>query len=184
MRIAVFGAGGVGGFFGARLLRSGQEVLFIARGSHLEAIRANGLRLEGPDGHVLVNPTTATNRSDEVGPVDAVLVAVKAWQVEEAAKAMKPLIGETTIVIPFQNGVEAPGQLARVLGREHVIAGLCILISYIKRPGVIQHVGGAPYVALGELDNKKTERVLALRRLIEEAGGVRGSRRYSGRDVE
>src|SRR5215510_7106081 len=106
MRVAIFGTGGVGGYFGARLAASGVEVVFIARGAHLEAIRTRGLRLESVQGDVLVHPAQASDSPTEVGQVDVVLLGVKTWQVAEAAEAMRPLLGPDTIVVPLQNGVE------------------------------------------------------------------------------
>ncbi len=170
MRIAVFGAGGVGGYFGGRLALSGNEVAFIARGSHLEAMRAGGLKVESIKGNFHVHPVEATDDPSEVGVVDAVIVAVKAWQVPEAALAMRPMVGASTVVLPLENGVEAPSQLAEVLGREHVLGGMCQIISFIAEPGLIRHTGVEPYIALGELDNRRSERVLRLHRTLVDAG--------------
>src|SRR5262245_15581099 len=100
MRIAIFGAGGVGGYFGGRLAEAGQSVAFIARGAHLEAIRANGLRVESIAGDFTISPAEATGSPADVGPVDAVLVCVKGWQVREAAEAMGPMLGDATFVVP------------------------------------------------------------------------------------
>ena len=115
MRIAVFGTGGAGGYFGAQLALAGETIAFIARGDHLRAIKANGLRLETPSGETIIQ-TQATDNPPEVGKVDVVLVGVKAWQVSDAAKAMQPLVGPDTVVVPLQNGVEAASELAAVLG--------------------------------------------------------------------
>ena len=127
MKIAIFGTGGVGGFFGGRLAQAGQEVVFIARGEHLRAIQTNGLRIDSINGDFVIFPAQASDDPSQVGPVDAVLVGVKAWQIPGAAQAMRPLSGEQTIVVPLENGVEAPEQLALVLGAEHVLGGLCQL---------------------------------------------------------
>jgi 2-dehydropantoate 2-reductase len=113
MRIAIFGTGGAGGYFGAQLALAGEDVVFIARGDHLRAMRANGLRLETPSGETIIR-TEATDNPSEIGNVDAVLVGVKAWQVTEAANAIRPLVGSDTVVVPLQNGVEAAGELAAV----------------------------------------------------------------------
>ena len=119
MRIAVFGTGGVGGYFGGRLAQAGEEVIFIARGEHLKALRARGLRVDSLKGDFVVHPSQATDDPEHVGAVDAVLVGVKAWQVAEAAQSMRPLVGSDTFVVPLENGVEAPSQLAAILGAEH-----------------------------------------------------------------
>lgn len=170
MRIAIFGAGAVGGYFGARLARAGEEVVFIARGEHLQAMRRDGLHVESVLGDFRVAPVNATDDPASVGPVDAVLVGVKAWQVPEAAEAMRPLIGPETFVVPLQNGVDAPDQLAAVLGREHVLGGLCRIISSVVAPGRIRHGGMEPYVAFGELDNRPSPRAERLRTAFEHAG--------------
>src|SRR5262245_14751236 len=115
MRIAIFGTGGAGGYFGAQLARAGEDVVFIARGAHLCAIRDQGLRLETPKGEILINPARATDDPAEIGGVDVVLLGVKTWQVAEAAESMRPMIGPETFVVPLQNGVEAAQQLSAVL---------------------------------------------------------------------
>ncbi|MCS7178131.1 MAG: 2-dehydropantoate 2-reductase [Anaerolineae bacterium] len=170
MRIAVFGAGAVGGYFGARLARAGEEVAFIARGAHLEAIRRDGLFVESPLGDFRVFPVQATDDPEEVGPVDVVLVGVKAWQVPEVAPKMAPLLGPETFIVPLENGVEAPDRLAAVWGRERVLGGLCRIISMVPEPGRIWHRGMEPYVAFGELDNRPSERAERLRAAFERAG--------------
>ena len=116
MRVVVYGTGGAGGYFGAQLALSGQQVIFIARGEHLKAIRANGLRLETPKGDTVVRPVEATDDPATVIGADVVLVGVKAWQVPDAAQALRPLVGRGTFVVPLQNGVEAASQLSTVLG--------------------------------------------------------------------
>lgn len=170
MRIAVVGAGAVGGYFGGRLAEAGEDVLFIARGKHLAALQKDGLRITSPKGDAHLRSVKATDRPGEVGPVDAVLVGVKAWQVPEAAAVIRPLIGEGTRVLPLQNGVEAADQLAAVLGRNAVLGGLCKIISMLAGPGHIHHAGSEPYVALGELDHGRTPSLAALTRALKRAG--------------
>ena len=170
MRVAIFGTGGAGGRFGAQLARAGEDVTFIARGAHLDAIRSRGLRVETPSGEVLIQPAQATDDPAQVGPVDLVLVGVKAWQVPDAAQAMRPMIGSGTLVVPLQNGVEAAGQLANVLGPEHVLAGLCGTFSWVAEPGVIRSIGENHFVRFGELDNRRSERAENLRQALERAG--------------
>jgi len=170
MRIAVFGTGAVGGYFGGRLAQAGEDVIFIARGAQLQALQERGLRVESPKGDFSVNPAQATDDPAQVGAVDAVLVGVKAWQVPEAAEAMRPLLGPETFVVPLQNGVEAPGQLAAVLGEEHVLGGLCRIVSFLVEPGHVRHAGLEPYVAFGELDDRPSERAERLRAAFARAG--------------
>jgi 2-dehydropantoate 2-reductase len=172
MRIAVFGTGGVGGYFGGRLAQAGEAVTFIARGDHLRAIREHGLRVDSLQGDFVIQPAQATADPARLGPVDVVILGVKAWQVREAAEAMRPLVGPETFVVPLQNGVEAPDELASVLGREHVLGGFCRIIALIAGPGHIRHAGGQPYVAFGELDNRRTERVELLRAAFSRAAGL------------
>jgi 2-dehydropantoate 2-reductase len=170
MRIAVFGTGGAAGYFGARLAEAGEEVFFVARGDHLRAIQEHGLHVESVLGDVSVRPAMATDSPSKIGPVDAVILGVKTWQVPDSAEAMRPLIGPETVVLPIQNGVEASQQLADVLGPEHVLGGLAAIISYIAAPGRLRHEGGPTTIALAELDNRPSERVERLRAVIERAG--------------
>lgn len=170
MRIAIFGAGGVGGYFGGRLAQAGEDVIFIARGAHLQAIRSEGLRVDSIKGNFRVSPAQATDDPGQVGEVDAVLVAVKAWQVPEAARVMRPMFGEHTCAVSLGNGVDAPGQLATVLGREHVLGGLSKISAFIAGPGWIRHVGLEPKVAFGELNGQPSQRVDRLRQAFTQAG--------------
>lgn len=162
MRIAIYGTGGVGGFFGAQLARAGQDVTFIARGEHLRAIRDAGLHVQTPDEEFVVKPAEATDDPADVGQVDAVLVALKAWQVSDAARAMRSMIGADTAVVPLQNGVEAPAQLAAVLGAGHALGGLCGTICFVAGPGRIRSMGPPNFIRFGELDNRKSERTQRL----------------------
>src|ERR1044071_6142251 len=124
MRIAIFGTGGAGGYFGAHLARAGEDVVFIARGEHLRAIREQGLRVETTSGEIIVR-SEATDDPTQVGAVDAVLVGVKTWQVPEAARKMSPMISPQTFVVPLQNGVESAAQLAAVLSEERRVGKEC-----------------------------------------------------------
>ena len=170
MRIAIFGAGGIGGYLGGRLAQAGEEVVLIARGEHLQAIREHGLRVDSIKGDFVAMPTMATDNPAEAGPVDAVILGVKAWQVVDAAKAMRPMVRPETFVVPMQNGVEAPAQLASVLGDQAVVVGLGGLISYIVGPGHILHAGGEPFVSFGESDDSTSERTQGLLQAFQNAG--------------
>lgn len=172
MKIAVFGTGAVGGYFGGRLAQSGEEVTFIARGNHLQAMKDNGLKIDSINGDFIIQPVHATANPEEIGIVDMVLVGVKAWQVSDAAVAIKSMVGQQTFVLPLQNGVEAPSRLAAVLGQEHVLGGLCGLISYISEPGHICHTGADPFIRFGELDNRPSNRVDWLRKTFERTSGI------------
>jgi 2-dehydropantoate 2-reductase len=170
MRIAVFGTGAVGGYFGGRLAAAGEDVTFIARGGTLQALRAHGLRVESIRGDFVVHPAKATDTPSDVGTADVVLVAVKAWQVPEAAAAMQPLLGRGTVVIPLENGVEAPDRLASVVGPEHVAGGLCHLVAFQLAPGHVRHAGLEPDVAFGELDRRESPRLEHLKRVFNRSG--------------
>ena len=170
MKFAVFGTGAVGGYFGARLAQAGHEVGFITRPKYLETLVQNGLSIQSIDGDFLLHPLRVTDDPAALGPVDCVLVAVKAWQVEDAARAIKPLIGAHTRVLPLQNGVEAPRQLREVLGEKPVLGGLCKIICKVVRPGHLQHSGAEPYIALGEWDNSRGPSVDSLSTCLSGAG--------------
>ena len=126
MRIAVFGAGGVGGYFGGRLAEAGQDVTFIARGSHLEAMRANGLTLNSVAGDATVKNIHASDDPSSVTDMDVVIVATKAWQVPEVAPVIDGMLGPDGFVVPLQNGVDAPRHLSATLGEERVLGGMCV----------------------------------------------------------
>lgn len=170
MRIAIFGSGGVGGYFGGRLALAGTDVTFIARGEHLRGLRSTGLRVDSIKGDFTISPVRATDDPAQVNNVDVVILGVKAWQIGEAAQGIRSLIGPSTFVLPLQNGVGAFEQLSTVLGREHVLGGLCKIVSYLVGPGHIRHAGFEPFVAFGEWDNHPSDRVEALRETFTRAG--------------
>ena len=172
MRIAVFGTGGVGGYFGGRLAEAGEDVIFIARGEHLRAIKEKGLKVDSRDGDFVIYPAAATDIVSDVGVVDLVIVGVKAWQVPDAARAMKPLVGSDTTVLPLQNGVDAVSQLIETLGSDRVVGGLCRIVSFVVEPGHIRHAGSTPSVITGELDNRQTRRIATIEQLFKRAGVV------------
>ncbi|HEX8253433.1 MAG TPA: 2-dehydropantoate 2-reductase [Thermoanaerobaculia bacterium] len=163
MKIAVVGVGGVGGYFGGRLAQSGVDTTFIARGATLEALRTRGLRVDSTHGDFVLERVNATDDPNSVGPVDAILMTVKAWQIEDAAATLAPMIGPDTVVVPLENGVDAPDVLQRIFGPEHVAGGLCAIVSFIAAPGHIKHVAYDPLVVFGELDNRRSERLERLR---------------------
>ena len=141
MKIAIYGSGGVGGYFGARLAAAGNEVRFIARGAHLDAILKSGLRVESSAGNLHIQPARATDDPASIGPVDVVMFAVKLWDVGAAARRLKPLLHERTLVIPFQNGIEAPDILKKNIPAKNVLTGVAYIATGIKQPGVILHTG-------------------------------------------
>jgi 2-dehydropantoate 2-reductase len=175
MKIAIFGSGGVGGYFGGRLAQAGHEVTFIARGAHLAAIRRDGLHVESVAGDFVVKPAAASDDPKAVGPVDTVIVGVKAWQVPGAAATIRPLLGSAGFVVPLSNGVEAADQVAAAVGSERVLGGLCRISAFITNPGRIRHVGIAPSVEFGERDNRRSDRAVALLAAFAGATGVTAS---------
>ena len=164
MRVAFVGIGGLGGYFGGRLATAGNDLIFIARGAMLEALRKNGLRVESPLGDFALPRVQATAGPASVGHVDAVFVTTKAWQVSDAAQQIRSMVGPETVVIPLQNGVEAYDQLAAVLGAEHVLGGMCQISVMVAAPGLIRHMGINPLITVGEWNNVRTAR---LKRLVE-----------------
>jgi 2-dehydropantoate 2-reductase len=173
VRIAIFGAGGVGGYLGARLAEAEEDVALIARGEHLASIRDRGLRLESIAGDAVINPVQATDDPAAVGPVESVIVATKTWQLPEAIRVMPPLVGPDTMVVPVLNGVEAADVLAKAVGRERVVGGLCGMISFVVEPGHIRHEGAEPWITFGELDGRVTDRVRRLEAALRRCRGLR-----------
>jgi 2-dehydropantoate 2-reductase len=170
MRIAVYGTGGVGGYFGGRLAQAGEDLVFIARGDHLQAMLSHGLRVDSTKGDFVIKPVQATDDPAQAGTVDVVLLGVKAWQIPDVAQAMQPMVGPETLVLPLQNGLEAPEQLAKVLGSQHILGGLCGLSVFIAGPGHIRHTAIDPFVRFGEMDNSPSERVKNLQQVFVRAG--------------
>ena len=170
MRIAVVGAGGVGGGYGAALAKAGADVTFIARGAHLAAMKSKGLKVESPRGDTHLVPTQATDDPKTVGPVDVVLFCVKLWDVESAGEAIKPMVAADTAVIPLQNGVDASERLAPILGRQAVMGGVANISATIAEPGVIRQTGTVMRMVFGELDGKKSARTEAFAAMCQKAG--------------
>ncbi len=170
MRIAIMGAGGLGGYFGARLAAAGNDVAFVARGTHLAAIRENGLSVQSALGDVHLRDVVATDDTATLAPADIVIVGVKLWDIENAAQAAKPLLRAGTGVVSFQNGVSKDAVLAGILGREAVIGGVAQIGVVIASPGVIAHTGTMAKLIFGELDNRRSPRIEALHAACVAAG--------------
>ena len=170
MRIAVVGAGGVGGGFGAALAKAGADVTFIARGAHLAAMQSAGLKVVSPRGDTHLVPTKATDDPAEIGTVDIVLFCVKLWDVESAGERIKPLIGPGTAVIPLQNGIDAPERLIPILGESAVMGGVAQISASITAPGTITQVGTFMRMIFGEFDGKRSQRAEDFLALCQKAG--------------
>lgn len=158
MRIAIMGSGGLGGYFGARLVHGGAaDVHFIARGPHLEAMRRDGLRIEGPD-PIHVRPVHATDDPHEVGPVDLVMLCVKLWDTESAVKQIWPMVGPDTAIISFQNGVLTDQYLRSVFDERQLMGGVGYVATTIAAPGVIRQTGPMQRLLFGEFDGSHSRR--------------------------
>lgn len=170
MKIAIFGTGGVGGYFGGLLAHAGHDVTFIARGPTLEALRARGLEVKSVNGDFTIWPAQVTADPAQVGPVEYLVVAVKHYHLPHAAPAMAPLVGPETTVVPLLNGVDAPEVLTAALDPEPVVGGLCSLVSLVEAPGVVRQESKLRRVVVGELDRSKSERVERLVQAWAECG--------------
>jgi 2-dehydropantoate 2-reductase len=170
LKIAVVGAGGVGGGFGAALAKAGADVTFIARGAHLAAMKSQGLKVQSSRGDTLLVPTQATDDPADIGPVDIVLFCVKLWDVESAGERIRPLLGPHTGVVPLQNGIDAPERLIPIVGRNAVMGGVAQISASIVAPGVIQQVGTFMRMIFGELDGSSSRRAEAFYALCLKAG--------------
>ena len=170
MRIAVIGAGGVGGGFGVALAKAGADVTFLARGAHLAAMREKGLRVEGGRGESHLLPTQATDDPAAIGVVDMVLFCVKLWDVEEAGARIRPLVGPETAVLPLQNGIDASERLLPILGPRAVMGGVAQISATIAEPGVIRQTGTFMRLIFGELDGSISPRAEAFLALCQKAG--------------
>jgi 2-dehydropantoate 2-reductase len=169
MRIAIVGSGGLGGYFGGRLAAAGVDVTFLARGAHLEALRTSGLRIDSPNGNLLLPRVSATADASTVGAVDVVLFAVKLYDTESAIPLLAPLIGADTVIIPFQNGVESVDMLSHAVDRAHIAGGTSYVQAAIAEPGVIHHIA-LDRIIFGELDGTRTPRLERLFEACRDAG--------------
>jgi len=172
MKIAVVGAGGVGGYIGALLVRSGHDVALIARNEHLEAIRAHGLRVRSVHGDFVARPTVATDRPEEVGPVDLVVFATKTYDTETAAGGTRPLVGPQTAVLSLQNGVESVARLQAAYGRGLVLGGAVWVVATVEAPGVLRQESQVRRVVLGEPGGRVSARTRAARDALASTGFV------------
>ena len=163
-------AGAVGGYFGGRLAASGAQVHFIARGAHLDALQRSGLVIRSPLGDLELPKVSATDDAAEIGPVDAVLFAVKLWDTESAGMDCQALIGPDTVVVNVQNGVDGEERLIPILGAEHVAGGCAYIPAVIEAPGIIRHGGGFAGLRFGELDGRGSKRLQVFKTACDAAG--------------
>lgn len=172
MRIAIMGSGGVGGYYGGLLACAGHDVTFIARGAHLAAIRAHGLQIKSVHGDLTIAPAQATDNPAGVGPVELVLVTVKTTATDEAARAIRPLVGPATVVLSLQNGIDAAERIGAVVGLEHMLGGATWVSSTIEAPGVIRQESQFRRIVLGELDGRITPRAQAVYEALQSTGAT------------
>ena len=178
MRIAIFGSGGVGGYFGGRLAAAGEDVAFLARGAHLNALQQHGLRISSPLGDVHLPKVQATDRPQAIGPVDVVLFTVKLYDADAAAAALAPLIGPDTAVITLQNGVDAMDMVAKHVGEQHVAGGAAYIVAVVDQPGHVRHTV-AQQLVFGGRDGRRCHRLAA----FEDAGKRAGLHARVSTDV-
>jgi 2-dehydropantoate 2-reductase len=170
MKVAIIGAGGVGGTFGAALANAGADVWFLARGAHLDAMRTNGLRIIGGRGETHLVPTQATDDPAAIGPADVVLFCVKLWDVESAGEHIRPIVGPATAVIPLQNGIDASERLIPILGAKAVMGGVAQVSATIEGPGVVKQTGTFMRLVFGELAGGRSARGDAFLKMCLKAG--------------
>ena len=170
MRIAIMGAGAIGGYYGVRLARAGHEVAFITRGEHLRAIKAKGLALRGPDGEVVIGNAQATDEPARLAPADVVLFCVKLYDTEDAARAVRPLLEKGGVVITLQNGVDAHERIGAIVGHDRVMGGLALVSALIESPGVIRNNARAGSIRFGETDGSVSDRATRFRDACASAG--------------
>lgn len=172
MKIIIFGTGGVGGYFGGRLAHAGYDVTFIARGKHLEAIQQTGLRVDSIHANFVIHPAKATDSTESIGAVDLIILATKAWQLDSAIEQMKPLVNENTTILPLLNGIEHIDALQKVFGNKNLIGGLCRISVFIEGAGHIKHMGVNPYIAFGEMNNSKSDRILSIHKMFSSLENI------------
>jgi len=170
MKISIIGTGGGGGYFGAKIAKAGYDVTFVARGEQLKAIQKNGLTIKSILGDFKLDKVKVTDRIQDIGAMELIIIGVKAWQVKEVANVLKSVVKEKTIVMPLQNGVLAIDELKEQISKDNIIGGLCRIMSKIESPGIINHFGIEPTIVFGEVDNSITERIQLVKELFDKSG--------------
>jgi 2-dehydropantoate 2-reductase len=170
MRVTVMGTGGTGGYFGGLLARAGEDVTFVARGAHLDAIRANGLMVRSRLVGDFRVPAHATDDPGSAGPANLILFCVKTYDTEQAAESLGAAVGPDTVILPVQNGIDSAERIGRVVPGDHVIGGLAGVSSVIAAPGVIEHRAGPDLIQLGELDGRTSTRAARIAEVLGHAG--------------
>lgn len=170
MKILIMGTGGVGGYYGGLLAQQGNDVTFIARGAHLEALQREGLKVKSVHGDFDLSPANATDNPATVGPVDLILFCVKTYNTDDAAQSILPAVGPQTVVMSLQNGIDAAGRIGKVVGEEHVIGGATWLSSAVEAPGVIKQISQFRRIVFGEFDGTPSGRIRSIEEVLKKTG--------------
>lgn len=169
MKILIMGSGGVGAYYGGLLAKAGNEVTFIARGAHLQALQTNGLQVYSVHGDFHLQPVRAFASPASAGTVDLILFCVKAYHTRAAAEALRPAVGAETVIVSLQNGVEAADEIGQILGREHVLGGMTQISSALESPGVVRQFSQFRRIVVGELDGTLSERAVRIVETLQRA---------------
>jgi len=169
MKILIYGTGGVGGYFGARLQEAGNDVTFIARGEHLKAMHECGLCIKSPQGNYTVTEGKYCENTKNITGFDLIIIAVKTWQLKETARSILAILNSYTMVLPLLNGITNCDVLKEIIPHKHVIGGLCKIVSKITKPGEVTHLSYKPTIVFGELNNTKTTRILEVEEVFKKA---------------
>lgn len=170
MKILIMGTGGVGGYYGGLLAKDGNDVTFIARGSHLYAIRHEGLKVKSIHGDFTIPSANATEDPAKVGPVDLILFSVKTYHTDEAAETIRPAVGPQTAVMSLQNGIDAAERIGRIVGMDRMLGAATWLSSAVEAPGVIKQVSQFRRIVFGELDGNRSERIQSIYEVLNNTG--------------
>jgi 2-dehydropantoate 2-reductase len=170
MRVGIIGAGGVGGYFGAQLAAHGHDVVFVARGAHLDAIRSAGLKVVSEHAPVHIAAPNATDRIDQLGPLDLVLIGVKLWDTDAVGKQIAPLLSQDSAVLSLQNGVTKDDILRRHVPHAALMGASCYISAAIEAPGVIKHNGALARIVFGEFGGQRTARATRILDALVDAG--------------
>nr|BAL53448.1 2-dehydropantoate 2-reductase [uncultured Chloroflexota bacterium] len=172
MKILIAGSGGVGGYYGGLLARSGNEVIFLARGEHLKALRAHGLQVKSVHGDFAISPVQATDTPGEAGVVDLILFCTKTYDTETVARSLQPCVGSETAILSLQNGIDAAERIGAILGMEHMLGGATWISSAVEAPGVIRQFSQFRRIVFGELDGRITPRAQAIYQTLSASGAT------------
>jgi 2-dehydropantoate 2-reductase len=172
MKIAIMGTGGVGGYYGGLLARAGHDVTFIARGAHLGAIREKGLEIRSVFGDFRIQPATVTDDPTSVGTVELIVFATKTYQIAEAARAILPMVGSDTVVVPLLNGVDAADRIGELIGAKHMLGGVTYVSAAIEEPGVIGQYGQFRRIVVGEFNGEITARARSICQVLKSTGAT------------